>query len=358
MLPAGAAKIDQLGNDITIVQYKGPVAPQLVSAQNTSADVFNFRKELKEENQQLAGVFGVSRGEPPPGIKAGVALQFLSEQEQERGNEDVMKFNEMIRQSAIMTLSVAGDYYDKSDARTFRVIGKNNEWMTVFFEADNLSKDYDVRIQNTSALPQSKAARTQYLFDLAEKFPDQVSGEQVLDLLDMSQSEKFIDIATESVRSAEAENESMLQGKETLEPEKYENHITHWKTHVRLTQSYKYKRLPDQVRIEVEDHIRTHEMFMWDQAKINPAFAEQLKLLSLYPLFYEPDLPPQMPPIPPAPIEPGAPISEGLPQEEQLPQQGAGEQELVNQPPPGIEQQTQGGELPPAPGPVELTGAI
>ena len=53
-----------------------------------------------------------------------MALQFLSEQESERHNEDVLKFNEWIKQVARKTIAVAGDYYDPSDKRMIRVIGK------------------------------------------------------------------------------------------------------------------------------------------------------------------------------------------------------------------------------------------
>ena len=78
----------------------------LGQANPTPPELFKFRGELKEEFQQISGVFGVSRGEPPPGIKAGVALQFLNEQEQERFNEHILKWNDFIRRIAIKTISV------------------------------------------------------------------------------------------------------------------------------------------------------------------------------------------------------------------------------------------------------------
>jgi hypothetical protein len=46
------------------------------------------------------------------------------------------------------------------------------------------------------------------LLDLNERFPNQFGAEQVIDMLDLAQSDKFIDGATVSVRAAEAENES------------------------------------------------------------------------------------------------------------------------------------------------------
>ena len=227
MVPAGSVALDRLGNDITIVQYKGPQPPVLANASSVPGDVFSFRDKLKEEFQQISGVFGVSRGEPPPGIKAGVALQFLSEQESERYNELVLKWNEMIRQVAEMTLAVAGDYYDDSDERMIRILGKNNEYMVEFFKTSHLSKDYDIRIQNSSALPKSVAARTQTLLDLSERFPEQFTGEQVIEMLDLAQSDKFVDSATVAIRSSEAENEKLYEVKDPneLAPVEYENRL-------------------------------------------------------------------------------------------------------------------------------------
>lgn len=294
MVPAGSVALDRLGNDMTIVQYKGPQPPVLATAATVPGDVFSFREKLKEEFQQISGVFGVSRGEPPPGIKAGVALQFLAEQESERYNELVLKYNDLIVGIAQMTLAVAGDYYDESDERMVRVLGKNNEWMTKFFDVAYLEKDYDIRIQNSSALPRSVAARTQTLLDLNERFPDQFSGEQVIDLLDLAQSDKFIDAATVAVRAAQAENEELLKtGQELLSesmlsPREYENHILHWREHTRAVQEYSFKfQTPEEAQLRLINHITAHEMLMLEQAQANPLFAKQLEALSLFPMFFK-----------------------------------------------------------------------
>lgn len=320
MVPAGSVALDKLGNDITIVQYKGPQPPALAVAQSVPADVFKFRADLKEEFQQISGVFGVSRGEPPPGIKAGVALQFLSEQESERYNELVLKWNECIRQVAELTLSVAHDYYDDSDERMVRVLGKNNEYMTQFFRVADLNSDYDIRIQNSSALPKSVAARTQTLLDLSERFPDKFTGEQVIDMLDLAQSDKFVDSATVAVRTAEAETEKLLeatpQESEAMSPQEFENHLIHWRIHTKQIQefSFKYKTAPEKQK-NLVDHVFTHEMFMLEQAKVNPKFAQMLSDLELFPMFYRVKVPAEPMPAPVMPGEAGAMPPMGMDQQ-------------------------------------------
>lgn len=362
-MPAGAAKLESLGNDITIVQFKGPVAPQLVSYNSIPSESFQFRKELKEEFQQIYGVFGVSRGEPPPGIKAGIALQFLSEQENERHNEMVLRYNEWIRESAQMTIAVAGDYYDEDDQRLIRIMGKNNRWMTTLFKASNLSKDYDVMVQNSSALPQSKAARTQTLMDLKKDFPAVISDEQFLDMLELAQDKKFIDSATVAVRAAEAENEALLDPNPKVpvnEPEEYEDHIGHWKIHVRQAWEWGFKHeTPEPLRKRFIEHVMAHEMLMIERGKLIPEFAAQLKTLPSFPLFFKPNLKPVPPPPPVG--GPALPPVEGAEGPMELPPEAAVNPAspeaaepgaLANEPPPSLD--AQAGNIPP----VEPTGAI
>lgn len=363
MVPAGSASIDKLGNDVTIVQYKGPTPPALAVAQTTPPEVYNFRAALKEEFQQISGVFGVSRGEPPPGIKAGVALQFLAEQENERYNELVLKWNEFIKGIAQMTLSVAGDYYDDSDERMIRILGKNNAYMTEFFKASYLDKDYDCRIQNSSALPKSVAARTQTLLDLNERFPNNFTAEQIIDMLDLAQSDKFTDGATVSVRAAEAENEKLAEIKESdlavLAPEEWEDHILHWKIHTRQILEYAFKyQTPVEIQSRFKDHVQAHEMFMVERARLNQAFAAELATLKNFPMFYQIQPMPTMQPMA-APIDQGGTpmaASDTMPPQPfqpmpELPEQLPGEP--MTEQAPSIQLQTQG-SIPP----IEPTNQI
>ncbi len=354
MMPAGAADIRELGNSVTIVQFKGPVEPKLVQANPTGQGAYTLRQTLKDEISQNADVSRTGNGEPPKGITAAVALQFLSESEAERWNEPVLSHNERILQTTQMSLAVASDYYHVDDERMIRVQGLENEWQTEFFDSANLSKDYDVRVQNTSALAESKSARTQTLLDLGERYPNAVDQEQVLDMLDFAQSKKFIKEATISTRSAEAENESLMAGKKLLEPENYEDHVIHWRMHVKKMREWQFKnRADEKVKKSLEEHVMAHEMFMTEMAMKSPAMAQKIALLEGFPLFFEaPPLPPADPmaidtslqdPAMSQPLEgempvdegqltqePGAPVNEQMPNLDQQMGLESGAQEPTN----------------------------
>jgi hypothetical protein len=286
IMPRGACKIESLGNDNTIVQYQGPQPPQMLQTQPNPAEAYAFRNALRDEMGQIYGVQGVSRGTPPAGITAGVALQFLNEQEQERATTDVGKHNVLIQNMARKTIAVAGDYYQPDDGRMLRIVGKDNKYAIRHFDSANLSKDYDVRMQVGSALPESKAGKIQRIVEIMQMKPDLLSNERWVDLLELGNSDKMNTLITAAVRAAESENEDLLANKPVMDPQEYEDHIIHWKTHVKAIQSRTFKEeTPSEVREHVLDHISLHEFVMVAKAKASPAFEAKLAELPLFPIF-------------------------------------------------------------------------
>lgn len=305
--PKNSVKIESLGNDTTIVQYQGPTPPVLAQANPTPNEVFAFRKELKEETQQIMGVYGVSRGEPPPGINAGVALQFLDEQENERANIDVAKHNKAIRELSLKSLSLAGDNYDVSDGRLEKLLGKQRAASLKYFDLSRLGDIKDIKVQNSSALPQQKAARVQTIMDYAKQFPTLFSEEQVIDLLELGESKKFMDASTVAVNAAEEENTEILQSGQTQDPEEWENHLTHYKIHMRELNSKYYKSsAPKEVREALIDHVRATEMFLWFAGEKNPMYLQMIaEQFPTFPIFFVPS---QEPPPPEVMENPGMPM--------------------------------------------------
>jgi hypothetical protein len=286
VMPRGACKIESLGNDNTIVQYQGPTAPQMLQTRPNPPEAYNFRESLRNELGQIYGIQGVSRGQPPKGVTAAVALQFLNEQEQERNHTAVIKHNDMIVNLAKMTIAVAGDYYDPDDGRMLRIVGKNNKFSIRHFDSANLSKNYDVRVELGSGLPESKAGKIQRIVEVMQMKPDLLSNERWIDLLDLGHSDKMNSLITVSIRAAESENEDIMAGRFVGDPEEFEDHITHWKVHCKAIQERSFKEeAPPEYREELLEHIAVHEFVMVEKAKLNPLFQAKLAELPLFPIF-------------------------------------------------------------------------
>jgi hypothetical protein len=288
MVPRGTVKTESLGNDRTVVQYQGPVAPQVVSANPTPAEVFNFTQYVEEKVGQLGGVHAVSRGDPPAGIKAGVALQFLDEQENERANTSISQHNQMLREIALITASVTGQFYDDSDQRMKALLGPEKAANTDFFKAADLSNIFDIRVETSSALPRQKAARVQSVLDLKQEFPDRITDDQALDMLDFGTPDKFFDIATRALRAAEGENEAILQEKTASDPEMWENQLVHYRTHMLVLNDRAYRDAPKKVFNNLKDHVRAHEFLIMKAAQRNPQILQQVLLeFPQFPVFFK-----------------------------------------------------------------------
>jgi hypothetical protein len=286
VMPRGACKIESLGNDNTIVQYQGPVPPQMLQTMPNPPEAYSFRDSLRNEMGQIYGIQGVSRGTPPKGITAAVALQFLNEQEQERNSTTVIKHNEMIKDLAKMTIAVAGDYYEPDDGRMVRIVGKSNKYSIRHFDTANLSKNYDVRLELGTGLPESKAGKVQRVIELMQMKPDLLSDERWLDLLDLGNTDKMNSLLTVSVRSAESETEDIMAGRPVADPEDFEDHIVHWKVHSKSMQERTFKEeCPPEYREEMMQHIAIHEFLMIEKARVNPLFESKLAELSNFPIF-------------------------------------------------------------------------
>lgn len=316
-VPYGSVKLESLGNDMTIVQYKGGVPPQLATFNATSGDTLQLRQQLVQEMGQISGIHGVSRSDPPSGVNSGVALQFLSEQEHERSNAMVSKFNNFIRGCFDKMIKTAADYYSEDDNRVVKLLGPNNAWMADKLDPAHLSKPFDVRIQNSTALPQSQAARMQTILDLQKQMPELFSNEQILDMLNLSKTERFFDQGTSAVRTAENRYDDFIEGKEVMPPDEYDFHVHHWQVFSKKIQDYSFKKLPEDIKQRVLDDLMAREMMMLDKAQKNEAFAQLLQGLPNFPLLFEPE------PVDEVPAEAYADEAQLTPGEDVMPEDEA-----------------------------------
>lgn len=295
MMPRGACKLEQLGNDNTIVQYQGPVAPQLAQVAPNPSEVYAFREKLKEDMQTIYGSHGISRGEVPKGITAASALQFLNELENERSSSDIAKHSFMVKDLAKMTLAVAGDYYDAEDGRLVRIVGQGNKFFIKSFDVANLNKNYDIRIDNSTGLPESKAAKIQRLMDIMQRNPQLFSPERWEELLDLGNIDRAVTMATEALRSADSENEDLMAGNPVMPPEEWEDHVAHWESHVKAMQSRSYKEeASNEVVAAFNAHLKLTEELMIDKAKMSPLFQAELSRLKLFPIFFHENFTPPL----------------------------------------------------------------
>ena len=286
VMPMGACRIEQLGNDNTIVQYKGPVAPQLVNTGANSREVYDFRQLLKEEMQTIYGSHGISRGEIPKGITAASALQFLNELENERATTDIAKHGFLVQELAKKTLAIIGEKYSPDDGRLIRIVGDNNKYFIRAFDSSHLHKAYDVRVETSTGLPESKSAKIQRTLEAMQRNPQMLSPERWSDLLELGEDKKAMSLIAEATRAADSENEDLLSGNDVRPPEDWEDHIQHWESHVSRMQERSFKEDVDsEYQSRFREHVYWTEELMLEKSRTNPEFQARLATLKLFPLF-------------------------------------------------------------------------
>lgn len=293
MMPRGTCKIEQLGNDNTIVQYQGNIPPQLVQVQPNSPEVYNYSQQLIQYMQTIYGSHGVSRGEVPQGITAASALQFLNELENERSSTDIAKHGDLVKNLAKKTVAITGDNYKPDDGRLIRIVGEDNKFLIREFDNAHLHKAYDVRIDNSTGLPETKSAKIQRVLDAMQRNPQLFSPERAEQLLELGDTEKMSTIMTEAVKASDSIVEDLLAGRPVQPLEEWHDFIVHWRTYSKAMQARTFNEDVDpEIRARFKDHVFWTEKAMIHKMQKNPEFEAKLATLTLFPLFNHPEYTP------------------------------------------------------------------
>lgn len=308
----GSCEFQQLLNESTIVSYSGGVPPTLLTQSPVAGELFQYLNKLEETAEKLSGIYTMSRGQAPSGVRAAKALRVLEEQEDKRAYVTAVKYNNIaLCNNAKMTLSVAGTYYDDADGRLAQIVGKDNQYKIIQFKSANLSKPWNIRIENTTALSQSPAARIDEIVELSQmQFNPMslLSREQTVKLLDLTASDEFKSIITRAIDCAQSETDDFLAGRPVQDPTETEDLLAHWRIHVQATQSREYKDMTDPTRkAALERHLYITEYLMFEKANGvtssmgmplrmgNPAFAQKLAIeCPDFPLLLKTPVPPMM----------------------------------------------------------------
>lgn len=335
---SGNVDVGKLRNSASVIKYQGTTAPRIESFKTVGQEIFKVIEMVEQKISAISGRQPISQGVVPPGVEAGIAMTFLEEQENQRANVDIKKHNAFIKKLARLSLAVCGDKYKEDDGRTIRIVGKNNVFSVKALDVAKLGGPYDIRVQRTTALSESKSGRLSQILALEGRFPGKLPWEQVADMLDLANDQKFYDLATVAVQSSDNENELMFEGSPVKPPERWEEQIVHWQSHVKFIQTRSFKEdLPPQIQQLFYDHIEAHEYFMLEKAQeptVSPVFIQKLQALEGFPLFSMV-----------APVQQGA-AGIGVP-----PAPGEAPQPMGGEPPPTDDttapEPTDSGEVPP-----------
>lgn len=303
----------RMPNGTSAIEWMGQHKPTIETPQTNTSSIFNFREALKKDMDEVSLQTPMVRGDTPNAqLDSFVALQYFEDIRTQLASPDIKGHIRSMEQLFRLEITIAKDKYKKDDGRLIKILGKHNTYQLRYFDPLNLQKTYDVKITTTGNLANSKAARSQMLLSIKREFPNIITDEVFIDALGLTSSKKFMNAITAAVTSAEAENQSMMEGEPALSPERYEDLIAHWETHRIPMQTPDFKHSPPEVQELFIGHLAATEKLMFEQAAENPSFGQRLDTLRQFPLVYTPRPVNEPMPMPVEGEEP--PLEAGMPQ--------------------------------------------
>ena len=291
--------VKSLQNDVVVCEYAGPVPPKLIASNTTSPEVFNYMDKLERYIEKGSVVYSTSRGEPPKGVTAEVAMQFLDEQEEKRESQAVSRRYSIIKEIYKRTAQIMSVKYKADDGRMIRILGDDNEYLIENFKEANFKALGDVKIKHVSSLPTSKTGRISTIVNLNNATNTDPQGpvfkrEEIIQMLDLGLDEAFTERSTISVKAAQTNLDKIIRGEEPSEPQISDDLIIHHGIFTEELESRTFRDLaPSKMRDVLIQHITTIEGLMYLRAKKIPMFAQKIQMMDNYPLFFE--LPPELP---------------------------------------------------------------
>lgn len=303
LMPTGAVEIQQLINDSTLMTYSSDVPPSMMQMPQMTEQPIRWFELLGQIEDRLSGVFTMSRGEAPSGVRAAKALKLLEEQEEKRSYITITRWNnEMYVESAKMDVGVLADMMTDDDGRMAKILNKDHELLLESFKKADLNQPYEVVAVITTALSQSPSARIDDVIEIANiRLPqDGIFDKQdVIAALQLGKDDKMVDIATTALKTAEGLIDDLFAGKEIPEPTPDWDLVQHWKAARRRAQTRKFiEVLPPEIKLEFISHVKAIEYLMFIKAfglkddkgilitAPNLMLQQQMSQLDGYPMYF------------------------------------------------------------------------
>jgi hypothetical protein len=254
---------------------KGFRPPEMVQNPPLPAAFETEEQTLLTEFSILFGVSEISRQSAvPAGVKSGVAIDLLKEQDDTRLSNVADNIERHNIQSGKIQLRMAKQFV--KGPQTLRIVGKNNISEVIDWQGSDISSE-DVYLENVGI--ESPAQKRQMVFDLLQSglINDPDTGKldkdmraKVFEMIQMNEWELADDPENLHIAKAERENKMLEKGL-MPEPVVYDDHFIHIARHnsFRLTVEYEElaARMP-QIGQVFEVHVNMHLMYLAQTAQM------------------------------------------------------------------------------------------
>lgn len=232
-----------------IVYYNpGVPEPKPLAMASLPAYVLREPDVTRRDMQDVSGIHEVSKAQTPAGVRSGVAIRYLQEQDDTRLGPVIMRYEENEAELGGFLLALTREHY--IEPRLIRIIGKNGQVEAFDFKKSYAADNMDVIVQAGSAFPLNKVAKQEFVLGLwREKVITDQS--QILKMLEFGTFEEIYEDFALDEKRAQEENALMARGTQ-ITVKWYDNDDIHIYEHQRYI---KANNLPPEVEALFEFHI-------------------------------------------------------------------------------------------------------
>lgn len=257
-------------------------APQVVQGVPLPEQVMQEREQAMQAMDALAqdAAAGV-QAQMPQGVKSGIALNFIREQQQEMQIPRLKRWGLWISDRDRKRLLLAQKYY--REPRAVKLLGEGSDWQVKYWKGADLRGNTDVSVDPGTLIPRSQSIQTQLLFDAAElglvNPQDPMDRQRMLEALPLKNFET--QVGPDS-RRADKENAQMDDG-ENVAITPYDDHPTHLMKHIGRAKEPAFDYLTPVAQQAYRLHITMHQqaMAMADQQARQAMQQQQLQDASI-----------------------------------------------------------------------------
>lgn len=260
------------GSPGAMIPYqKGFNPPRYIEFHNLPGSIENEEQNLLSDFIRISGVSELSKDSSAPvGVKSGIALGILQEQDDTRLSLSASYIVESNIEVGKMILRLYKQFADTE--RVIRSIGNNSEVEVSTWDKSNMTTD-DVYVDSQAQSLDSMAQRRNMVFDLLGTglFNDPETGRlskdgiaKVFDLIDLGHWEYGNDIDKLHMQKADRENINLSNGTwENIDT--YDDHLIHIAQHNKFRLTSDYERMiveNPNINQMIEYHVMQHIEFI------------------------------------------------------------------------------------------------
>lgn len=288
------------------------VKPEVLDKLKTAPEIFNFTKDLIGFMQEITGVNSAVRGNPPPGLTAGVSLALLSSNAIQFSRRLEESYAQFAEDHGTTTIQILQEY--AQTPRVVQIVGKYDSVLTKEFKAEDLSQISRVTVSMGNPLMRTTAGR----MNMAENFLKNgwiTNPDQLVQVLETGRYEPAFEQKRMENMTIRQENERLMEG--TLDSSGKisgviailtDQHLQHINEHKGVLASPAARENPEIVKAVLE-HIQEH-MDILTNMELMP-FLNALGQQSMAPMMPPPQAPPPQGVNDPSAQPAGSPLQAG-----------------------------------------------